>query len=265
MKHILTIMAVSLTIAAVVPNTTAGAIIGATEITQILNNVELMGINMSTLASLEQQIESKITLANQYIMQGQQYITQMKQLQSMVPEEVMSTYRDAVELKTKYENLHGAMSTLYGDISNEKQAAQDIFRDMSMKGLTPEQYVAKLSSNDAHSRQVVQGMLANMSNGMRTVQQSYEQVRKFQAQIPYSEGIHESMQTLNSQMNAQLAQQAQFIELATAGLQDTMEKNVKQINQDEQDNEIMKNHQNRQNDFARQFNEQFNPNKPVGK
>ncbi len=63
MKHVLGIMACSLALAIAIPNSTAGggATGGATEFTQLLNNAQLLDVNMTTVSSLAEQIESKIT------------------------------------------------------------------------------------------------------------------------------------------------------------------------------------------------------------
>ncbi|WP_054286931.1 hypothetical protein [Gulbenkiania mobilis] len=262
MKYVLAIMASSLALAVAIPISTAGgggATGGSTEVTQLLNNAQLLDVNMSTVSSLAEQIESKITLANQYVLQGQQYITQMKQLKNMVPEEIVQTYRDAVELKAKYDNLHGAVSDLYGDLQDAKASADVIFQDMSMKGLTPEQYLQKIRNNENRAKERVKGMLTNMSNSMKTVQTSYEQVRKFQAQIPASEGIHSSMQTMNSQMNALLAQNGQFLELHMKALEDTTEKNIQNIVDKEAEAAAREAFAQKQNEFAKAFKQVFFP------
>lgn len=258
MKHILTIMAISLGVAATVPNSySGGAVAGATEFTQIANLGELLGLNATQMASLAEQIEAKITLANQYVMQGQQYITQMKQLQSMVPDEILSTYRDAVELKNKYTNLKNSVTNLYGDLENAKDSADAVFRDMSLKGLTAEQYVARIQANTNRSRDDVKNMLTNLGNSMKTVQTSYEQVRKFQAQIPASEGIHSSMQTMNAQMNAMLTQSAQTMELSMAALQESTDKKMQDVIKQESQQEVQKNLTNSHNSFVEDFKSQF--------
>lgn len=260
MKHILTVMAVSLSVAAFTPATVAGgggATGGATEITQLLNNVELMGVNMTTLESLGEQIQSRIIQANQYVMQGQQYVTQMKQLQNLVPEEVLQTYRDAMTLRNNYEELNGSITGLYGNIQDAKSSAENIFRDMSLKGLTSEQYMAKLRTNTDRSREHVAGMLGDLSRSMKSVEASYDQVRKFQAKIPTTEGMNQSMQVMNSQMNAMIAQNGQLLELSMSALKDMAEKNVSSINkQDLEQNTIQKlktQQSARDDDFRNQF------------
>lgn len=261
MKHILAIMASSLALAVAIPNSAAGgaATGGATELTQLLNNAQLLDVNMTTVSSLAEQIESKITLANQYVLQGQQYISQLKQLKNLVPEEIVQTYRDAIELKAKYDNLQGAVSNLYGDLRDAKVSADVIFQDMSMKGLTPDQYLQKIRNNENRAKERVKGMLTNMSNSMKSVQASYDQVRKFQAQIPASEGIHSSMQTMNSQMNALLAQNGQFLELQLKALEDTTEKNIQNIVNKEAEDAAKAAFAKKQNDFANAFKEEFYP------
>lgn len=261
MKHVLGIMACSLALAIAIPNSTAGggATGGATEFTQLLNNAQLLDVNMTTVSSLAEQIESKITLANQYVLQGQQYITQMKQLKNLVPEEIVQTYRDTVELKAKYDNLQGAVSDLYGDLRDAKVTTDVIFQDMSLKGLTPEQYLQKVRNNENRAKERVKGMLNNMSNSMKTVQASYDQVRRFQAQIPASEGIHSSMQTMNSQMNALLAQNGQFLEFHMKALEETTEKNIQTIVDNEAEAAAKEAFAKKQNDFANSFRQEFFP------
>ncbi|MDN0082488.1 hypothetical protein QU487_06925 [Crenobacter sp. SG2305] len=235
----------------------AGAIIGATEPTQLMNNIELMNVNLNTLETVSEEIKQNVTLANQYATQTQQYMTQLKQLQNYVPDDIMATYRSAVQLQQNYNDLNGAVSQLYGSIQDSKTASQNIFRDMSLQGLTPQQYLDKIKSNTDHTRDNVTGMLGAMSRSLQTVQSSYDQVKQFQAKIPATEGLHQSMQLMNSQMNAMLVQQGQFIDVSMAALQKNINDQSQKIADEDQAQAAAQAWLDNKTDFAKSFKSYF--------
>lgn len=201
-----------------------GAVIGATEITQFMNNLELLDVNMNTSESVIQQ-------ANAYYLQEQQYETQLKQLSNLAG--AKETLRDAKDLAQKFKKVGDEAKDLYGDLKNAKTSAENIFRDMSLKGLTEKEYIEAIRKNTGRARDTVKTLLTEYNNNMKEIEESYEKVLSAADKIPGTEGIHQSTQLLNSQVNTLLTQNAQFMRTAMAQLKLSAEEQSSKVAREE--------------------------------
>lgn len=184
-----------------------GATGGATEITQILNNLEL-GIQ-----SVQAQSQTMTQLA-QYSTQLQQYMQQVKNMQNLPVSVIQKNLKP-------YQNQFDTAKALYDtyrNTSSDLMMLRTMFRDANVVidglNLTPEQYVRNETIAARRREGIYADAFANQKQVMSNVQADFAKARDLAAQIPETVGVHESLSVTNSHLNlvsGQLANLTQTI------------------------------------------------------
>lgn len=171
-----------------------GATGGATEITQIMNNVEL-GIQ-----SVQAQSQT-MTQLSQYGTQLQQYMAQIRNMQNLpasVIQRNLKPYQDQLDV---VQTLYGT----YRNASSNLMLLRNMFREanvvMDGLSLTPEQYVHNETIAARRREGIYADAFANQKQVMANVQADFTKARDLAAQIPATAGVHESLSVTNSHLN----------------------------------------------------------------
>lgn len=163
-----------------------------------------------------QSIAMEARQASMYATQLQQLATQLKQQAGLGSSsmdgqfnDVMNTYRTVQQYQSELTGLQGAV----GDVRSGMDKRMNL---MAASGLSWDQYIQRerdilkyrQDSNtllSVHERQV-----------MDNAAQRYAKVREIQPKIMGTQGTHESMQTMNTQMNMLTASMQDLITLSAA-------------------------------------------------
>ncbi len=159
---------------------------GATEVTQILNNVQL------AMQSVKQEL--------QYATQLEQYYTDLLQQMPAELTGALDTVRQVNGVIQKASQVYSTGQRLYGSLEQMKSLAEGRFREFGASGLTWEDYVNRSARMSDHFRQTGSVMTDHEIHVMKSVQDNYEQMREYSSQIPRTEGSHQALQIMNGQM-----------------------------------------------------------------
>lgn len=186
----------------------AGAIVGATEFTQIANNAELVGVVMNSSKQV-------VTQMNQYMLQIKQWENQLQNLRGMV---VPDGVQDAINQYNAISEARDSYARLYGSLEQQSDMFQRRFDEARSGNLSWADYVKRTQSDAERGVQAAQNRLRYEDRVLKQVQADYERTRELSAKVPQSEGVHSALQLMNSQMNKLLQQNAQMTELIAMGL-----------------------------------------------
>ena len=178
----------------------AGGAMGgkATEITQIMNNVEL------TLMAM-QDYTRNLTLAKQL------YVDTLQQAKGTVDP---GTYANTMAGYQNVTSTLSAVERLYGSTSNVKQGLTARMNQFSASGLDWQSYVQREKDRAAMNRNANTILTDYETRGLDQMKENYEAVQRHQANIQGSEGTHSAMMAMNGQMNSLLATTTQMQEQA---------------------------------------------------
>lgn len=156
----------------------------------------------------EQKITSAQSLTNQYKQLEYEY----RQLKPLADGTVagMSEVMDAAQSAKRLYSM--AVKGLYGDVSNAKTVTDDIYNRMAASGLSPEEWLTRETEVNQASKQGVGYLSDYQAAALKQVDARYQEVKNLQSQITGTEGGHQSMQLMNTQMNALLATTNQIVE-----------------------------------------------------
>jgi len=170
-------------------------------------------------ANLAQNIMSVMTLLKQEAAQAQQLINQYQQLQneyrqlkSLAEGDVRGLLSTIEPALANQQDYLGEVKALYGDLTDAKTIVMDIYKQMGASALSPEEWFEREAKWN-QSRQEGLGFLTkHQANVLGQVEKRYQAVRDMQSKITTTEGSHESMQLMNSQMNVLVATTNQMLE-----------------------------------------------------
>lgn len=163
---------------------------------------------MSVLSTYEQEAVQAEQLMNQY----QQLENEYRQLKSIGSGDVSGLFGTVRTAYANQQSYYGAVRGMYGDLSNAKTVATDLYNRMGASGLSQDEWMKREAERNKE-RQEGNGFLTDyQANVLSQVGRRYEVVRDLQGQITSTEGTHESMQLMNSQMNVLLATTNQVLE-----------------------------------------------------
>ncbi|NMG04111.1 hypothetical protein [Azoarcus taiwanensis] len=159
---------------------------GATEVTQILNNIQLM------LQVVKQEME--------YALQMEQY---MVELQQLMPGEMIAFGEfmlDAQQTISSARQVYNAGSRLYGSLEDLQAISENRFKQFASSGLTWEDYLAREGQIVQHQRDRVGILTLHEAHVAKAVQRNHENFARFAQEIPRTQGSHEALQVLNGQV-----------------------------------------------------------------
>ncbi len=182
-----------------------GAVAGATEITQILNNLELVQVAMDGATTAQK-------TAQQYITQVQQYQTQLQNIRGLsgLPAGMGG---DAVKAVNDMMRFKQALGNLTGSLSQQSSIMEKRMAEARVGGKGWNGYVQQVAADAATGNKRAIERLKYEESVLEQVQSDYQFARNLQDQIPATVGQHQSLQLLNAQMNRVVTQNAKMLEV----------------------------------------------------
>lgn len=188
----------------------------------VIDPANLMQNIMNVYSTIKQEVTSASMLMNQY-RQLEYDLMQLKKIGSGDVSGLLGSVTSAIGVQEQY---IGAVKGLYGDVGNAKTMATSMFDRMAASGLSPDEWFGREADRN-RANQEGNGFLSDyQANVLKQVGQRYEQVRDLQGKITETEGTHEAMQLMNSQMNVLIATMNQVLEQNAAMAQRSVAKDV---------------------------------------
>lgn len=146
------------------------------------------------------QLANKVKLAASYAQQLIDYGVQMRQLASFDDEQFIDGLVRADNEFAAAAELVNQGRALYGSLQELNDLATSRYNQFAASGLTWEDYVNRQVHYQNHQMGVRQIMTNHEVEVMQRVQRNYGELQAVAARIPATEGTHQSLQLLNSQM-----------------------------------------------------------------
>lgn len=196
-----------------------GGIAGATEATQILNNLQLVASGLD-------EAKTATTVVSQYQTQLQQYQAQLANLKSLgrLPDGLAGDSLRAISDLNWY---RAALQQLTGSLGQQKTIMDRRLTEARLSGGDWNSYVNSVAADAANKNQRAIERLQYEESVLQQVQSDYSFARSMQAQIPETVGQHQSLQLMNSQMNRVVTQNAKLLEVLSSTLSQQSEKDAK--------------------------------------
>lgn len=167
---------------------------GATELTQMMNNVEL------GMQSVQAQSQT-MTQLSQYATQLKQYMQEIQNMQNLpanVIQKNLKPYQEQLQIAE-------ALYATYQNTNSNLMLLRTMFKDADAVigglGLTPEQFIHNETVATKRREGIYADAFANQKQAMHNVQQDFAKARDLAAQIPATVGVHESLSVTNSHLN----------------------------------------------------------------
>lgn len=210
---------VALSVLAAVGARASGAIAGATEPTQILNNIQLLSNGM-------EEARTAATVISQYETQLQQYQTQLANLKALgqMPAGLDGDNTNAL---TNLANYRAAIQQLTGDLGTQQTLMQQRLTEARLSGGDWNSYVNSVAADAANKNERATARLQYEQSVLQQVQSDYTFARNLQSQIPATVGQHQALQLMNSQMNRVVTQNAKLLEVVSSTLSQQSDKDAR--------------------------------------
>lgn len=195
--------------AVVASSATAGGVIaGATEPTQIMNNLELLKVAADGAVTAQKTVE-------QYTTQLQQFNLQQLNIRSLagIPAGLAPDALKAVNDLLAYKQ---ALGRLEGSLGQQEQALERRLTEARLSGKSWQGYLADVAAEASRKQSRAVERLRYEEQVIQQVQSDYAFARNLQSQIPSTVGQHQSLQMLNSQMNRVITQNGKLLEVVSA-------------------------------------------------
>lgn len=179
-----------------------GAVAGATEITQLMNNSEL-------IAQVKQQIATVNQLTRSYTVQYQhmrEAINAGKSLGTI-------TLSDVTRAKRDLERYQAALRTLGHDVDGLSRVFDTRMTEARLMGVSLNDYVSRESQRIDAGNALAKARLQQERAQIDQVTEDIGLVREYGSQIQGTAGVHQSTQLLNHQMNLLLQQMTRLVSL----------------------------------------------------
>lgn len=201
-------VAVTATLAVGSANAGGGGIVGATEMTQLLNNGELLAIGVD-------QAKTALTVVDQYTTQLRQFETQLASVKALtqLPAGLGADNDGALNNLLNY---RGALQQLTGSLGQQQSLMQQRLTEARLSGKDWTSYVNSVAADAANKNQRAIDRLQYEESVLQQVRSDYAFARNAQTQIPATVGQHQALQLLNSQMNRVVTQNAKLIEVMSS-------------------------------------------------
>lgn len=196
-----------------------GKIVGATEMTQILNNLQLLSNGV-------EEARTAATVVSQYQTQLQQYQTQIANLKSLaqLPEGLSG---DSLTALNSLSNYKTSIQQLAGSLGQQRAMMEQRLTEARLSGKDWNSYVAAVAADAASKNQRAINRLQYEESVLQQVQSDYAFARNLQSQIPATVGQHQALQLMNSQMNRVVTQNAKLLEVVSATLSQQSEQDAR--------------------------------------
>ena len=179
---------------------------GATEITQLMNNSELLKVGVDGA-------QTAVTTVNQYMVQIEQYRNQLINTVGIDPMKLNSQLNS---LNTSYQQLASYRAQLIrtsGSMDKQLSSWDQRYTTAKVAGRTlKEQLEAEAKLREARNGAAMERAKRD-EQIMQEVNNDIEQLRQSEADIPRSQGMNESIQNMHRTMNKIAFQNTKMIEL----------------------------------------------------
>lgn len=196
-----------------IPCVNAGTVAGfggSTEITQLMNNAELLKMGVDGA-------QTAVTTVNQYMVQIEQYRNQLINTAGMDP---MKLNAQVNSLNTSYQqlaNYRDQITRTSGSMNYQLDAWGQRFTTAKVAGRTlKEQLEAEAKLREARNGAALERAKRD-EQIMQDVNRDIDQLRQAEADIPKSQGLNESIQNMHRTMNKIAYQNTKMIELLVEG------------------------------------------------
>jgi len=196
---------------ALVPSVEAGTFTGgATELTQILNNIELIlsGIDNATTAA---------ATVNQYSMQIQQYRNQLVNTAGIDPGRLSSQLNTLTSSYDQLTNYRNILTRTNGSLNSQLESWQQRFSTAKLAGRTLKEQLEVEANLRAARNSTALERAKRDEQIMQEVNSDIAELRQAEADIPKSEGMNESIQNMHRSLNKIAYQNTKMIELLAEG------------------------------------------------
>lgn len=183
-----------------------GGVGGSSEITQIMNNAELVKVGVDGA-------QTAVTTTNQYMMQIQQYRTQLINTVGMDP---MKLNAQLSSLDTSYQQLSNYRNQLMrtsGSMNRQVDAWNLRFDTAKLAGRSVREQLDSEASLRQQRNSVAIEQAKRDEEIMQEVNSDIAALRETEANIPNSLGLNESVQNTHRTMNKIAYQNTRMIEL----------------------------------------------------
>lgn len=181
---------------------------GATEITQILNNAELVKVAADGATTAQKTVQ-------QYMTQLQQYQIQLQNIRGLdgIPAGMGGDAMKAVNDMMRFKQ---ALTNLTGSLGQQSSIMEQRMAEARVGGKGWNGYVQQVAADAASGNKRAIERLKYEESVLQQVQSDYQFARNVQEQIPATVGQHQSLQMLNAQMNRVITQNAKILEVLSA-------------------------------------------------
>lgn len=201
-----------------------GAVAGATEFTQILNNAQLVANGLDGA-------KTATTVVSQYATQLQQLEAQLTNLRSLGQLPAGLGVDNAGALNSLL-NYRSALNQLTGSLGQQQSVMQQRLTEARLSGQDWNSYVNSVAADAANKNQRAISRLQYEESVLQQVQSDYAFARDLQTQIPATVGQHQALQLLNSQMNRVVTQNAKLLEVMSSTISQQSDKDARDAQAD---------------------------------
>jgi len=183
-----------------------GEIAKASEVTQLMNNAELV-------MQVKAQIESNAKQVLQYTTQLKQLKQQMEDGVSMATD-LLTPGLDGIKQELKVAlNTKNAFDKLYGSVDQLQKQWQKRMLEATLKGISTTEYVANEAKRIQQGNQQAIDRMEQEKDVLLQVEEDYSLAKTWGSQISNQRGINSSIGLLNTQMNRLLQQNARMVSI----------------------------------------------------
>jgi conjugal transfer/entry exclusion protein len=175
---------------------------GSTEITQILNNGEL-------IAQVRQQVATVSQLAQSYVVQYNQLREQILSGTKIAGLSIS----DVLKVKSDIEGYQRSLKTFGRDLEGLESMFDARMLEAKLKKMSFNDYIASESARVNSDNQAAKARVARERAMAKQVQDDIVQVKEYGRRVDQTVGVHESSQLLNGQMNLMLQQMTRLVSL----------------------------------------------------
>lgn len=215
---------------------------GATEVTQLLNNAELV-------VQVKEQIKSNKKQLEQYATQLSQFRQQIQDGTNINP---YYTKLGLVGLEKEIDKAHEtrqAYEKLFGTVDQLSTLWQQRMYEASTTGIPMAEYVKNEADRIQKGNELAIKRIEQERRVMSTIEEDFSLAKKWGDSISYQSGINGSLGLLNTQMNRMLQQNARMIQImAQAQGSDKARLEAKKAEDEAQAKTLMRQHNARNNE-----------------
>ncbi len=186
---------------------------GSTEITQLLNNGQLMKqVIESVKTTYQLEIQTAMQI-KQLWNEAQQLWHDVQNLKNLGKDFVDGNMRVLQAELNALQNINTYSNRLYGNLSAFEKELKARQVEALNGGLSMSEYVKEQGRLIDNRNGKAQIRLENEKRLMKSIEEDYKMINKWAQQIPQNEGVQQSMGLLNTQMNYAVQQLSRVSEL----------------------------------------------------